>query len=116
MIQKKVFPTANNEVRIMAGIKEFQKNEELIDRWSIRLAIDEENNVTILPWNSSEFGMKVTQIDGNTDYPNTFRIVNDGYNTYKTFLLRYNYIDPDDGNTYEMSEELRLVFNEKEEY
>ncbi|MDD4591663.1 MAG: DUF4361 domain-containing protein [Parabacteroides sp.] len=116
MMQKKVFPTAHNEVRIMAGIKEFQKDEALIDKWSIRLVMDEDGNVAILPWNVSEYGMKVTQIDGNPDFPNTFRIVNDGYNTYKTFLLRYNYIDPDDGNTYEMSEELRLMFNEKEAY
>lgn len=116
MVQKKVFPTARNEVRIMVGIKEFQNEEELIDRWSIRLVVGEDNKVTILPWNSSEYGMKVTQIDGDADFPNTFSIVDDGYNTYKTFLLRYNYIDPDDGNTYEMSEELRLQFSERDEY
>lgn len=116
MVQKKVFPTGVNEVRILAGIKEFQKDEKLINQWSIRLVVDDKNNVTILPWNNSEFGMKVTQIDGDPDFPNTFSIVNDGYNSYKTFLLRYNYIDPDNGNSYEMSEELRFAFNEKEEY
>lgn len=116
MMQKKVFPSAVNEVRIMAGIKEFQKEEVLIDKWSLRLIVGEDNKVTILPWNTSEFGMKVTQVDGDEDYPNVFRIVNDGYNTYKTFLLRYSYIDPDDGKTYQMSEELRLSFNEKDEY
>lgn len=116
MMQKKVFPTASNEVRIMAGIKEFQTEEALIDRWSIRIVVGEDNKVTILPWNKSEYGMKVTQIDGDPDFPNTFSIVDDGYNTYKTFLLRYNYIDPDDGNTYEMSEELRLQFSERDEY
>ncbi|MEA4918197.1 BT_3044 domain-containing protein [Proteiniphilum sp.] len=116
MVQKKVFPTGSNEVRIMAGIKEFQKEEELIDRWSIRLIVGEDDKVTILPWNTSDYGMKLTQIDGNPDFPNTFSIVNDGYNTYKTFLLRYNYVDPDDGNTYEMSEELRLQFSERDEY
>ena len=100
----------------MAGVKEFQTEEALIDRWSIRIVVGEDNKVTILPWNRSEYGMKVTQIDGDADFPNTFSIVNDGYNTYKTFLLRYNYIDPDDGNTYEMSEELRLQFSERDEY
>lgn len=60
--------------------------------------------------------MKLTQIDGNSDFPNTFSIVDDGYNTYKTFLLRYDYVDPDDGNMYEMSEELRLQFSERDEY
>lgn len=116
MMQKKVFPSALNEVRIMAGIKEFQKDEALIDKWSIRLVVGEDNTVTILPWNTSEFGMKVTQIDDDADYPNVFRIVNDGYNTYKTFLLHYSYADPDDGKTYEMWEELRLSFNQKDEY
>lgn len=115
MVQKKVFPTAKNEVRIMAGIKEFQKDEALINKWSIRLVVGEDNKVTILPWNTSEFGMKVTQIDEDADFPNTFSIVDDGYKTYKTFLLRYDYIDPDDGNTYSMKEELRLEFNELDE-
>lgn len=115
MLQKKVFPTSSNEVRIMAGIKEFQKEEELIEKWSIRLIVGEDNTVTILPWNTSSFGMKVTQVDGNKDFPNVFTIVDDGYNTYKTFLLRYDYVDPDDGKTYEMSEELRLAFNEEDE-
>lgn len=114
MVQKKVFPTGLNEVRIMAGIKEFQKDEKLINQWSIRLVVDEEDNVTILPWDNSKYGMKVSQIDGDPDFPNTFSIVNDGYNSYKTFLLRYNFVDPDDGNTYEMSEELRFAFVEEE--
>lgn len=116
MVQKKVFPTASNEVRIMAGIKEFQSEEQLIDKWSIRLVVGEDNKITILPWDTSENGMKVTQINGDADFPNTFSIVNDGYNMYKTFLLRYNYTDPDDGNLYEMSEELRLSFSERDEY
>lgn len=116
MVQKKVFPVATNEVRIMAGIKEFQNEEELINKWSLRLVVNEDNKVTILPWNTSDYGLKITQIDGDSEFPNTFSIVDDGYNTYKTFLLRYNYVDPDDGNLYEMSEELRLAFNEKEEY
>ena len=116
MVQKKVFPTASNEVRIMAGIKDFQKDEELIDKWSIRLIVGEDNKVTIRPWNDSRFGLQVTQIAGDAEFGNEFKIVDDGYNKYKTFLLRYNYVDPDDGNTYEMKEELRLAFNEKSEY
>lgn len=116
MVQKKVFPTGSNEVRIMAGIKEFQKEEELINRWSIRVVINEDNTVTIKPWDKSGYGMKLTQIDNDPDFPNTFSIVDDGFNTYKTFLLRYDYIDPDDGKTYEMSEELRLQFSERDEY
>lgn len=114
MVQKKVFPVAPNQVRIMAGIKEFQADEALIDKWSIRLTVDEDNRVSIEPWNT-KFGTTITQIDGDAEYPNAFSIVDDGYNTYKTFLLRYDYLDPDDGQTYEMREELRLAFNENEE-
>lgn len=115
MLQKQVFPVADNEVRIFAGIKPFQANESLINKWSIRIVVAEDNSVTILPWNTSEFGMKITQIDDDPDYPNIFKIEDTGFKTYKTFLLCYEYVDPDDGKTYQMKEELRLEFNEREE-
>lgn len=116
MISKPVFPVASNQVRIFAGIKAFQADEALIDKWSIRLVVNDDNNtVTILPWNTSPSGMQVTQVDGDTKYPNIFKVEDTGYKTYKTFLLRYDYVDPDDNNTYQMKEELRLEFNAREE-
>jgi len=115
MLEKPVFPVADNEVRIFAGIKQFDANETLINKWALRVVVGEDNNVTILPWNNSEFGLQVTQVDGDEDYPNIFKIEDTGFKTFKTFLLRYDYVDPEDGKTYQMKEELRLEFNEREE-
>ena len=48
-----------------------------------------------------------------TSFPNIFKIEDDGFKTYKTFLLRYNYVS---GSTVvEMKEELRLEFKEEDE-
>ncbi len=116
MMQKKVFPVGRDEVRIMAGIKEFKAEEESISRWSLLIKVEDDGKVIIEPWDKSQFGMKVTQVDGDEDFPNNFTIFDDGYNKYKTFLLRYDYVDPDDGATYQMSEELRVPYNEREDY
>ncbi|WP_108823534.1 BT_3044 domain-containing protein [Dysgonomonas sp. Marseille-P4361] len=115
MLQKPVFPVAKNEVRTFAGIKQFQSEEKLINQWSIKLVVGEDNKVTILPWNTSQYGIKINQIDDDPLYPNIFFIEDTGYKTFKTFLLRYDYVDPDDKKTYRMQEELRLEFNEREE-
>ena len=115
MIQKRVFPISKNEVRTFAGIKTHQANEGLINQWSVRLIVAEDSTETIKPWNTTDFGMKITQLDGDEEYPNVFKVVDDGYKTYKTFLLKYEYIDPDDGKTYQMKEELRLEFNMRDE-
>ncbi|MDR2956311.1 MAG: DUF4361 domain-containing protein [Prevotella sp.] len=117
MISKSVFPIGANEVRIYAGIKTYQTtdSEKTIRQWSLKLVVGEDNKVTILPWDSSQNGVKVTPVDGDPDYPNIFKIEDTGFKTYKTFLIRYDYVDPDDGNTYAMKEELRLEFDENDE-
>ncbi len=115
MVQKRVYPVAYNEVRTFAGIKAHETKESLFNRWSIRLIIDEENNVTIRPWDTTAFGMKVKQLDGDPDYPNIFKIQDTGFKTYKTFLLHYEFVNPDDLKTYQIKEELRLEFNERNE-
>lgn len=116
MMQKKVFPVADNAVRIMAGIKEFKAEEESINKWSLRIEVGEDGKLSIEPWDKSQFGLNITQIDGDEDFPNKFMIEDDGYKKHKTFLLRYDYVDPDDGVSYEMSEELRIPYTEKDEY
>ena len=53
--------------------------------------------------------MKVTQIDGDAYYPNVFKLIDDGYGKiYRTFLLCYDYVDPDVNVTYRMKEELKI--------
>jgi hypothetical protein len=99
----------------MAGSELFKKEEASINRWSIRLTVDDKDSVRFSPWDTSGYRMKVEAIPNDPIYPNTFSIVDDGFNTYKTFLLCYKYTDPNDGKTYEMREELRLAFNKRDE-
>jgi hypothetical protein len=113
LITKQIFPISHNKVRIIAGDISFERKADLIARASLLLEIDENNNVHISPYKDVDGGVTVTQVDGDPDFPNIFRIEDDGYSTYKTFLLRYDYVY--NGTTYVMQEELRLEFNEKEE-
>ncbi len=106
---KQVFPVSGNKVRIVAGGVTFESKLSLIREACIVLEVDEDNNVTITPWKE----IRVTQINDDPDFPNIFKIENDGYKTYKTFLLRYNYVYL--GQEYAMQEELRLEFNANKE-
>ncbi|WP_080904454.1 BT_3044 domain-containing protein [Parabacteroides sp. Marseille-P3160] len=106
---KVMHPLTKNRVRIMAGNETYESNISVFNKSAIILEIGDDNKVTIYPYKNIE----VTQIDGDKDFPNIFKIEDDGYRTYKTFLLRYNYKI---GNTsYEMKEELRLEYDADEE-
>jgi hypothetical protein len=105
-------------VRIITGDIAFESNAVLIGRASLLLEIDENNHVHISPYKDIADGVTVTQIeaddlDYDPEFPNVFRVENDGYNTYKTFLLQYEYVYQ--GTTHTMLEELRLQFNEEDE-
>jgi hypothetical protein len=103
---KPMHPISSNTVRVMAGTESFQSNVAAINNGCILLTIGSNNKVSI----SSYKNMVVEQVDDDPDFPNIFKIEDDGYRTYKTFLLRYNYMA---GNTtYSMQEELRLEFKE----
>jgi hypothetical protein len=108
--QKQIFPVAGDKVRIVAGNMSFEARYAHINATSVLLHVDQSNRVHISGWRD----LPVTQVDGDPDYPNIFRIDNDGYKTYKTFLLRYDY--EYDGKTHQMQEELRLEFKEESEY
>ncbi len=106
---KTMFPIGKNKVRIMAGNETYESNIAVFNKAAIVLEIDDKNKVTISPYKS----IVVHQIDGDSYYPNIFKIEDDGYNTYKTFLLHYDYTV---GNTtYEIKEELRLEFDAENE-
>jgi hypothetical protein len=96
-------PISKNQVRILAG------NEKDINKFAILLTIDDDNKITI----SSYKNIEVTQRDNDSFYSNTFFVEDDGFNTYKTFRLKYEYKSGD--KTYEVREELRLQFNQDEE-
>jgi len=106
---KIMHPITKNSVRIMAGNEAYVSDVNVFNKLAIVLSINENNQVTISPFKNLE----VTQVDGDADFPNIFKIEDDGFKTYKTFLLRYNYVS--DGIVIEMKEELRLEFNEEDE-
>jgi hypothetical protein len=123
MIQKQVFPIAKEVVRIVAGniTLESTASATFIGQTSLLLWIDEDTKkVSITSYKTPEQGgITVTEIadddpDYDPDYPNIFRIDDDGYNTYKTFLLNYKYVYQ--GVTHTMKEELRLEFNKTNEF
>lgn len=106
---KVMHPISENQVRIMAGNEKYESNINVFNQYAMILTIDEDNNVTITPYKDIE----VIQLDGDDFYTNTFFIEDDGYKTYKTFRLKYQYRS---GNKqYIIKEELRLQYNEEEE-
>ncbi|MDR2954958.1 MAG: DUF1735 domain-containing protein [Prevotella sp.] len=106
---KIMHPLTKNKVRIMIGTEPYKSDIATFNKSAIVLEIHDDNKVTITPYRNAN----VTQIDGDPDFPNIFRTEDDGFKTYKTFLLRYNYVV--NGITYEMKEELRLQYNESDE-
>ncbi len=107
---KILFPLTDNRVRTMVGNETYAADEETLYRGAMILEIADDGKVTILPYRD----VQVVQLDNeDPEYPNKFFVEDDGFNTYKTFLLCYQYTF--EGVTYVMKEELRLQFNPDEE-
>jgi hypothetical protein len=101
----------------MAGIEQFVSDAAIINRYGIVLEIDDDNKIHISAFRNPENSpakVIVTQVDGDPDFPNIFKIENDGFKDWKTFLLRYDY--KVGSATYEMQEELRLELKDVERY
>jgi hypothetical protein len=108
---KRVFPLTPTRVRLLAGTELNDNLDENIYNWySMVLSIGDDNRITIQPYKS----LVVTQIDGDPDFPNRVVLEDDGFKTYKTFLLSYSY-EGSDGITHVMKEELRLEYKEDPE-
>ncbi|MDR0845704.1 MAG: DUF4361 domain-containing protein [Tannerella sp.] len=106
---KPMQPLGKNTVRIMAGTEAYKADIATLNQSAIILEIDEDNHVHI----SSYKNMVVTQVDGDPNFPNIFKIEKDDYGRFfKNFLLRYDY--KIGTVTYQMSEELRLEVKENE--
>lgn len=101
-----------NSVRTTPGNIAFSADAHAVDANSIIIDInpvaeaDGYHKVTI----RSLRDMKIEQVDGDPEYPNVYGIVDDGFNTYKTFRLHYIYTVGDE--SYEMKEELRVTYSE----
>ncbi|MCK3684384.1 DUF4361 domain-containing protein [Maribellus sp. YY47] len=106
---KIIQPLSTNRVRIMAGNETYESDITVFNNEAIILEISDDNKVTISPYKNIE----VEQIDGDSEFPNIFFVENDGFKTYKTFLLHYRYRIST--VTYYIKEELRLEFNEEDE-
>ena len=121
-LNKMVFPVSADEIRLFGGDKSYnsKENQEIaISLWSIRIKIHDTDrmlsgnavDVTITAWDPSASAFKLTQIDGDVRFPNTFQIVNDGFGKlFKTFLLCYQYEDPVSGRMYLIKEELKTEY------
>lgn len=101
-----------NSVRMMPGNETFNKDIHTLEAKAMIATIDTaadatgRHKVTLTPYRD----LKLQQIDGDPDYPNVYGIIDDGFNTYKTFLLHYYYQIGDD--IYEMREETRYLYSE----
>jgi hypothetical protein len=111
---KRMFPLTGNSVRIMAGnpseAAAIPEDTAVVNRLSIRLEIADSDSVTISSFKPGR--VQVEQLDGDPDYPNIFFIEDDGFFTYKTFLLHYRYKVEGDNSVHEVREELRLEFKD----
>lgn len=107
---KVMHPISKNEVRIIAGNEKYEPDEEVFRSSAIVLEIGDDNRLTITPFAD----IQVKQINGDKDFPNIFKIENDGFYTYKTFLLKYEYKGADN-TVYEIKEELRMEYDPKNE-
>jgi hypothetical protein len=106
---KPMAPISKNEVRVMAGNELYESNIVTLRRGAIMIEINDDYTVKIKPYAN----LVVTQLDNDPLYPNVFFVEDDGYKTYKTFLLHYRYTYG--GTVKEMKEELRLEFNKKQD-
>jgi hypothetical protein len=107
---KQMFPLTHNSVRIMAGNQTFAADTAVINRWSIALEVAGDGHVSVKPFKSGR--IQVEQIDGDPAYPNRFFIEDDGFRTFKSFLLYYRFKAEDGSEPHEMKEELRLEFKD----
>ncbi|MDR1524267.1 MAG: DUF4361 domain-containing protein, partial [Tannerella sp.] len=98
-------PISANEVRVMAGNELYESKIVTLRKGAMVLEINPDYTVKIKPYAN----LDISQIDGDSDFPNIFFVEDDGFKTYKTFLLYYRY---NFGGTEKvMKEELRLEFN-----
>jgi hypothetical protein len=105
---KRLFPLTPTKVRLLAGTEINDNfNENVYNWYSIVMNIGNDNRITLESYKNIE----ITQINGDPDYPNRVVLEDDGFKTYKTFLLCYSY-KSSSGTTYIMKEELRLEYKE----
>lgn len=114
---KYVYPYSYNEVRIFPGNETYSTEHHTMEQKGMIVEIGEDDDadkirpVKIKAYKDLDVEM-VEPTDEKYDdaYPNTYSIVDDGYNVYKTFLLQYYYVI--NGTKYHMKEEVRVEYKE----
>lgn len=99
---KKLFPLTRNSVRVVAGTESFESKADHINKTSIVLEVGADNSVRIKPYKD----IKVKQLDGDTRYPNIFKVEEAFGRKFNVFLLAYEY--EINGVVRHMQEELRV--------
>ena len=114
---KYVYPYSYNEVRIFPGNETYSTSHHTMEQKGVIIEIGDDDDadkirpVKIKAYKDLDVEM-VEPTDEKYDdaYPNTYSIVDDGYNVYKTFLLQYYYVI--NNVKYHMKEELRVEYKE----
>ena len=109
---KPLFPVSENVVRLVAGTETRDalgifSETDFINMTALLVTIVENDKVVITPYKN----LDVRQVDDDPEFPNTVQIYNDGFRTYKQFLLSYIYTGLN-GREIHIREELRLEFLE----
>ena len=115
---KYVYPYSDNEVRLFPGNETYSTDHHVMEQKGMIIEIsgdedgDKVREVTLKPVRDLIVKM-VTADDPRYDdaYNNTYSIIDDGFNVYKTFYLQY-YYSTDGTNFYQMKEELRVEYEE----
>ena len=115
---KYIYPYANDEVRLFPGNETYSTDHHKMEQMGMIIEIGEDTDsdkvreVTLKPVRDLIVKM-VEPTDERYDdmYNNTYSILDDGFNIYKTFLLQY-YYSVDGTNFYHMKEEVRVEYKE----
>ncbi|MDR0558724.1 MAG: DUF4361 domain-containing protein [Prevotellaceae bacterium] len=112
-VSKTLTPVSGNRVRMIAGLESVEANNMLasINDKAIVLEITDFGEVNLIPHKN----ITVEKLSTDDNFPNVFTIEDDGYRTYKTFLLYYRYMLSGSSTWTEVKEELRYEYREKEQ-
>ena len=84
---KELFPLSKNSVRVIAGIESFVRDEESIANTAMVLEVSDDNKITIKPFKN----LTIKQIDGDSRYPNEFRVEESFGRKFNVFSISYEY-------------------------
>ena len=115
---KYVYPYSDNEVRLFPGNETYSTDHHVMEQKGMIIEIsgdedgDKVRQISLEPVRD----LIVKLVDENDPrydefYNNTYSLIDDGFNVYKTFLLQY-YYSIDGTNFYHMKEEVRVEYKE----